>query len=701
MKINKLILFGFFITPYSDASTTMGKLPVNDGWHSPQQIFSQHQKTSTNAYRIPAITATTQGTVIAVSDARADGTSDIGLNKDVHFGYRISTDGGNTWSHEQEIIPDIKGKHQISDPAIVHNTDTGSTFLFGFYNDRFITAKPVSNNSDFFMFKSDDGGKTWGKGVSLYNLAPPGYKYILQGPGSGMYYKGTVYIAAQAWHNDKDNINGGTTATSGFIYSTDNGKTWSSAWLRPDSQINGKPGTDGLPDITSESSIFHHDGYIYLSAKPETRREVENRIVYRTNNNGETWERVKEDFLPDNVSRAETSSLSLDDNVYLVGYTTQTKRAGRDGVWITTNTGRRIQVFDAPVNGYTSLAQDENNLYILFEGQGDMYFQRYDISSRDYANLNAVILNRSDDLFYIQDKLRGNTSYIKGSYGKNDSSGAELFYTSDRVKFGIFHSKQTNNSKHVYGTVNYSNDDTSFLLSKDHVVFPGDNIFVGYQNSDIDYVNKSHNDVSSWLAGYSLSHDFDWLTYGIKLNGIYSRNDFSRNHYEGLGRTATFDSYSLAIKNQLSREFHFTGNVKTNIESGLNTTYFNHSGFTEKGGNGWNNVTLDNSGNWSNQIYANAEISKMFDIYRKTELTLTASVMYQYELMNSDSWAENYTVLDSHRVMPPPVKKHRGGLTTGFLNAALNINRQTDIVAGVSLNTDGDNMVGGAITYSF
>ncbi|HGB5536776.1 TPA: sialidase family protein, partial [Salmonella enterica subsp. diarizonae serovar 61:r:-] len=149
MKINKLILFGFFITPYSDASTTMGKLSVNDGWHSPQQIFSQHQKTSTNAYRIPAITATTQGTVIAVSDARADGTSDIGLNKDVHFGYRISTDGGNTWSHEQEIIPDIKGKHQISDPAIVHNTDTGSTFLFGFYNDRFITAKPVSNNSDF------------------------------------------------------------------------------------------------------------------------------------------------------------------------------------------------------------------------------------------------------------------------------------------------------------------------------------------------------------------------------------------------------------------------------------------------------------------------------------------------------------------------------------------------------------------------
>ncbi|EFT2484955.1 hypothetical protein HVH02_003870 [Salmonella enterica] len=48
-----------FIIPYSGASTTMGKVPVNDGWHT-----------------------TNQGTIIAVSDARVNGTSDIGLNKD-------------------------------------------------------------------------------------------------------------------------------------------------------------------------------------------------------------------------------------------------------------------------------------------------------------------------------------------------------------------------------------------------------------------------------------------------------------------------------------------------------------------------------------------------------------------------------------------------------------------------------------------
>ncbi|EBE9323490.1 hypothetical protein HB016_002872 [Salmonella enterica subsp. enterica] len=71
--------------------------------------------------------------------------------------------------------------------------------------------------------------------------------------------------------------------------------------------------------------------------------------------------------------------------------------------------------------------------------------------------------------------------------------------------------------------------------------------------------------------------------------------------------------------------------------AGLNTTYFNNSGFTEtKGRNGWNNVMFDNSGGWLNQIYTNTEISKVFDISREIEFMFTTRVMYQYELMNSD-----------------------------------------------------------------
>lgn len=79
-----------------------------------------------------------------------------------------------------------------------------------------------------------------------------------------------------------------------------------------------------------------------------------------------------------NTAIVQRFSLYPGDNVYLVGYPTQTKKAGRDGVWNTTQhnkTGRRIHFFDVPVNGYTSLLQEADNLYILFKGQGGMCFQ--------------------------------------------------------------------------------------------------------------------------------------------------------------------------------------------------------------------------------------------------------------------------------------------------------------------------------------
>lgn len=699
MNHKKLIfLFQFSFIPVASAIAMPGQSPTEYRWDHPQIIFQQHDKTSTNSYRIPAITTTNENTIIAVTDARASGTSDIGLNKEIHFDYRLSPNAGNSWSPFREITPGIDGKTQISDPAIVHNTDTGSTFLFGFYNDKFIISKPPSNNSDFFMFQSNDGGKTWNNGISLKNLVPDGYKYILQGPGSGMYYNGTIYLSAQAWHNSKDT---GVTATSGFIYSADNGKTWQSAWLRPDDKIKGAPGTDGLPDISSESNVFHHDGYIYLAVKPETSREHKNRITYRTKDNGKNWERVDEDFLPDNLARAESSSLSLDDNIYLVGYTTKTARAGRDGIYITNNKGRKIQVYDKPVFGYTSMTQDADNLYILFEGEGDILFQRYDLASKDYANLNAITLQRSDNLFDIQDKLRKDKSYIKGSYGKHEEYTTELLYAHNKIKLGVFRIKQTDSSQHVYRTIAYSNTDTSFALSKDQLIFHNDNVFIGWQVSDINYVNKSYNKVNSWLLGYSFLHDFHDLAYKLALNAIYSNNNFSRNHLEGLGRTANFKSYSFSLNNALSKVVYFSPDFSAHMTSGLNTTFFSHTAFNEKGGNSWNNITLNASDHWSNEFFARADINKLYNLSQSVDLTLTTKISYQYELMNSARWAESYIVLNARRLMPSPVKNYSSGFIRGTLEANFDINKRVTITAAASLDTDGERRINGVIKYAF
>ncbi|EPC5194032.1 exo-alpha-sialidase [Edwardsiella piscicida] len=677
----------------------------HDGWHAPMLIFAEHDRTANNGWRIPAITVTQGGALIAVSDARAVGTSDIGQNQDVHFGYRISYDRGDTWGEIHDIAPSFNGKRQISDPAIVYNPDSGSTFLFGYYNDRFITSKPLSRVSDFFMFTSDDGGKTWDRGTSLYDLAPTGYKYILQGPGSGMYHDGTLYLAAQAWHHDRDSslVGSGATVTSGYLYSSDNGVTWNSAWLRPDDKIVGAPGTgvDDLPDITSESSVFHHDGHIYLAAKSETSRESKSRVVYRTKDNGQRWERVEEAFLPENISRAETSSLSLDDSVYLVGYSTATERANRDGIYITTNTGRTIQVYDSPSYGYTSMTKDEDNLYILFEGEGDIYLQRYDIAARDYANISATILNRSNDLFDIATKLRTASSYIKGGYGSHASSDAEFVYADDWGKLGVFFARQSENSQRVPGTIQYTNSDVSLTLAKDDILFSGDNVFVGYQHSDIQYDNDAANKVKSVLAGYSYQHDFGVLSYHLMVNTIYGENRFSRNRREGLGRKADFNAYSVAIKNMLAKDIYLADGFYAGVASGLHSTFFSHSAIQERGGNGWNNASVDSADHASNQLLLDGQLSKRLHIMQSNALTLTAKASYQYELMDTAKWAEAYRVLDARRLMPTPVKRYPHGLATGYLEAALSLHPQAVIAAGASLNTDGDGLVAGSFTYTF
>ncbi|WGE30842.1 sialidase family protein (plasmid) [Edwardsiella tarda] len=689
-------LMGLSPLTYAVAATPM----LNDGWNTAEIIFAQHNRTNKNSWRIPAITRS-KGDIIAVSDARANGTADIGKNTNVHFGYRLSHDQGTTWSPIYDIIPNINGKHQISDPAIVYNTDTGRTFLAGFYNDKIITE--LSNNADFFMFTSDDGGINWDKGVSLRSLAPTGYKYILQGPGSGMYYKGTVYLATQAWHNDKDKQLGGTTATSGFIYSADNGKTWHSAWLRPSNLITDKkPGSDGLPDLTSESSVFHHDGYIYLSAKPETTREKKGRLVYRTKDNGQHWERVTESFIPENIARAESSTLSLNDQVYLVGYSLHTSRASRDGIYVTSNTGHTLQVYDKPTMGYTSMTQDPDNLYILFEGQqGDIFLRRYDLASRDYANLAATILDRSHDLLYIQHQLRQSQSYVKGSYGSHHSAGGELLYAGNNAKLGVFYTQSGDNSQHTTGTIRYTTKNTTLAMAMDSLFLPTDNIFIGYQHSDIHYVNNANNHVNSLLMGYSYPYSFDPVTYEADITGIYSYNNFSRNHQEGLGRVATFTSYSIALKNALSvtlpLEYHFT----SHIESGLRTTLFNHSAFSEQEGNGWNNATLQSSTHYSNQLFIDAMLSKPFTLHREDDLNIAAKINYQYELSDSDKWAERSTVLDVQRTLAPPGRRYKAGLTTGTLAAAYQISAHAQFSANTSANTAGDKTITGVFSYTF
>lgn len=669
-----------------------------DGYNSSIILFKNKTVTNSNGFRIPAITTTAQGTVIAVTDIRYAGTSgNTDMPRKVELMVKVSSDGGETWD-EGKILTSpttINGKNYITDPSIVSNRDTGTTFLFGYQNNKAVNT--AGGEFEWIVYKSDDGGKSWDSGNSIKEILPKGFEYALQGPGNGMYYNGTLYVPYQAWNNK-----GGEApkATSGFIYSKDNGKTWESSELL--SNVTSL--------LTSESSVFHHKGKIYLAAKNEdkdtnTTVGEKARIVFSTSDNGKTWEKVEEDFLPDNIAKAETSTLSLSEDVYLVGYALQgNKPWDRNDIYLTTNTGKTIKLWEGDSYGYTSTAMDEDNLYALYEGSsttGDVMMRRFDIAAKEYANVNAQIVRRGHDLLKDQEKLFTKHSYLTGAYETDDENEVEGVLQSNNYKLGVFHRKTNKNNDDVYRTIEYSVEDTVLVLSQDDVIKNNDNIFIGYEYSKIKYINRSKNDVNSFVAGYSQEYKFqDNLTYNLGINGIYSNNKLKRNDKEGIGKTADFDSYSFGMRNKLTKEMKLQG-VNLKFLGGLDTQYFGHEKIKEKNGNNFNDATVSKSDNFSNEIFANIITAKDIQIRDGVKTTLGMNLEYKKELMSVDKWKDKFTVLDVEKEYATPVEDNKGGVASVKVFTNLELSNKVELELSYKVDSLGKDKTMGKLTYKF
>lgn len=668
-------------------------LAQGDGYNSAVTIFKQKEITSINGFRIPAITTTSQGTIVAVADIRYAGTSgNTDMPRKVEFLIKVSSDGGKTWN-EGTILSNpefVNNNWGITDPNIVHNPETGDTFLFGYQNNKTVTQP--GGEFDWFVYKSDDGGKTWDKGSSIKELLPERYEYALQGPGNGMFYKGTIYVPYQAWDNTS-----GVNCTSGFLYSKDNGQTWESSGLLTDVSI----------DRTSESSVFYYNGKICLAAKNEDKQPGEKgRVVYTTSDNGQTWEKLEENFIPDDAAKCETSTLSLSESVYLVGYASQgNKPWDRTNIYITTNTGKKIQIWEGDTYGYTSMAQDLDNLYVLFESESttaNVLMRKFDISAKEYANVNAQILEKGQHLFKIQDKLFAKNSYLTGAYGKDENSDIESIILHDKFKIGAFHRERKDNSEDLYRTIEYDLEETTLVVSQDNVITKNDNIFAGYQYAKFKYNNGSNNDVNSFIMGYSLKHDLenDYI-YNLNINGVYNNNKLKRNNLEGLGKTADFNSYSFGLNNKFIKSILYQELLTSNLYFGLETTIFGHEKIKEKNGNQFNDAEVKKSTNISNKIYTKLDLEKGFLLKNNMKFYLGSALKYEKELMNIDQWKDKFIVLDVEKEFARPIKKNEYGVGFGEIFSKLSLGDKVDTIISLSMDTLGETMVKGKLTYKF
>lgn len=204
---------------------------------------------SYHSFRIPAITRSKTGTLLAFAEGRQCSAADEG---NINLVYKRSTDHGKTWSALKEIVG--AGAGTWGNPTPISDMDTGTVWLFMSWNAEDVglnagtnhcTGKPTravgAGDRPVFLSKSTDDGLTWSKPVDMTaTLQPSGKKWDAMGPGIGIQ---TTYANPGRLIAPSTNRN---------IYSDDHGKTWKMA------SIPGGTGEGAIVEL-SDGTLMRND----------------------------------------------------------------------------------------------------------------------------------------------------------------------------------------------------------------------------------------------------------------------------------------------------------------------------------------------------------------------------------------------------------------------------------------------------------
>ena len=300
----------------ADASCT--KIAVGDQFIVPaaeerniQQKFAvalrQQNEDNVNTYRIPGLTTSKNGTLLAVYDMRRESSRDLQGHMDI--GLSRSLDGGNTWLPMQVAI-DMKewgGLPQkfngVSDACILSDDKTGAIYIAGLWmhgvldkNGKWIEgltdsskawnhqwrdkgSQPgfdVKQSSQFLIVKSTDEGKTWSEPINLTRMCKKEEWWLwAPGPGHGITLTdGTLVFPTQG--RDKNGR-----PFSNITYSKDGGVNWHTS-------VAADTGS------TTESmavQLSNGDIMLNMRANENAYRKGENngRAMAVTSDLGKTW----------------------------------------------------------------------------------------------------------------------------------------------------------------------------------------------------------------------------------------------------------------------------------------------------------------------------------------------------------------------------------------------------------------------------
>lgn len=296
---------------FNGTALTPGHGFTEDGWsdHHLGVNVRQSGDDGVHSYRIPGLTTSNDGTLLAIYDVRYDSIFDLQANIDI--GLSRSTDGGRTWE-KMRIVMDMgqwgglpEAQNGIGDPAILVDRNTGEIFIValwtvGIGNDRaWINVgqgMTPYETGQLMMVSSKDDGRSWSEPRNITSMVKqPDWYITLQGPGNGITMEdGTLVFAFQ--HVDAQRV-----PWSGIIYSKDHGKSWKTHESCP------------VRETTEAQVVELEPGTLMLNMRNNLRT---GRMVYTTDDMGKTWkEHESSGKLVEPVCMASMIKVKAEDNV--------------------------------------------------------------------------------------------------------------------------------------------------------------------------------------------------------------------------------------------------------------------------------------------------------------------------------------------------------------------------------------------------
>ena len=303
-------------------------------------------------HRIPGMTVTEKGTVLAYCEART-AAGDWALMDILLF---RSEDGGETFGEPVVMAAGTKEHRTVNNPVAAQNADGRILFLW---------CEDYSVNGGRVLVRhSDDDGLTWSEPEDITAATLPEYRNAFAlGPGHGIMTGGTLIIPV--WMVPKRyeaKLTAHMPSEISTLYSTDGGESWQTG------EILGM--TDRIVNPNETEAALTSDGQVFLSIRHQSMQRV--KAYSATGYSG--WY----DYSPDyrlNDPQCFGAVVSAEENgrhvLYLANCDSKERRSGVT-LKKSTDDGRTwetVHVIDPDRGGYVELAYDKTRgcLYCLYE----------------------------------------------------------------------------------------------------------------------------------------------------------------------------------------------------------------------------------------------------------------------------------------------------------------------------------------------